>query len=99
MPTELLSDVFRAGPDIAGSDEILAAEKAFAAGVAGMKRAAQCVLALCTGDLPVTGKLVSASWDAWQGEWLQHLDELSQSDVYTLRRIAGRDRKMEWGDV
>ena len=28
----------------------------------------------------------------------QHLDELNASDVYTLRRITGRDRKKEWGD-
>ena len=46
----------------------------------------------------ITGKLISAQWDRWQ-EWPDHLDALNRSDVYTLRRITGRDRGFEWGDV
>jgi 3-oxoacyl-[acyl-carrier protein] reductase len=45
----------------------------------------------------ITGKLISAVWDRWV-DWPSHLDELNQSDVYTLRRITGRDRGMDWGD-
>jgi hypothetical protein len=45
----------------------------------------------------ITAKLISAVWDDWE-HWPEHLDELSSSDVYTLRRIAGRDRNMTWGD-
>ena len=45
----------------------------------------------------ITGKLISAIWDDWE-HWPEHLDELSSSDIYTLRRIAGRDRNMTWGD-
>ena len=45
----------------------------------------------------VTGKLISAVWDDWK-MWSQHLDELNFSDVYTLRRITGRDRGFDWGD-
>jgi len=36
-------------------------------------------------------------WDDWE-HWPDHLDELSSSDAYTLRRIAGRDRGFTWGD-
>lgn len=45
----------------------------------------------------ITGKLISAVWDKWE-EWPSHLEELNKSDVYTLRRIAGRDRGLDWGD-
>jgi hypothetical protein len=41
--------------------------------------------------------LIAAQWDRWE-DWPKHLDELNASDVYTLRRIAGRDRNKPWGD-
>ena len=31
-------------------------------------------------------------------KWPEHLDELKNSDIYTLRRITGRDRGFDWGD-
>ena len=46
----------------------------------------------------ITGKLISAPWDKWK-DWPEHLDELEISDVYSLRRIVGRDRGFDWGDV
>jgi 3-oxoacyl-[acyl-carrier protein] reductase len=46
----------------------------------------------------ITGKLISAEWDNWT-EWPKHLDELINSDLYALRRITGRDRGQEWGDL
>ena len=45
----------------------------------------------------ITGKLISAIWDKWQ-DWNQHLGDLSNSDIYTLRRITGKDREFDWGD-
>lgn len=45
----------------------------------------------------ITGKLISAEWDNWE-EWQSHVPELRDSDVYTLRRITGRDRGKAWGD-
>jgi NAD(P)-dependent dehydrogenase (short-subunit alcohol dehydrogenase family) len=45
----------------------------------------------------ITGKLISAEWDNW-ADWSRHLPELRDSDVYTLRRITGRDRGKAWGD-
>jgi len=45
----------------------------------------------------INGKLVSAEWDNWE-EWTIHASELQNSDVYTLRRITGRDRGKSWGD-
>ncbi|MDR2645914.1 MAG: SDR family oxidoreductase [Holosporaceae bacterium] len=45
----------------------------------------------------ITGRLISAKWDNWK-EWPKHLAELQNSDLYTLRRITGRDRGQTWGD-
>ena len=46
----------------------------------------------------ITGKLISAEWDNW-AEWPNKLDQLNNSDLYTLRRITGRDRGQHWGDL
>jgi 3-oxoacyl-[acyl-carrier protein] reductase len=45
----------------------------------------------------ITGKLISAIWDNWPA-WTDHLGDLRRSDIYTLRRIVGRDRGFEWSD-
>jgi hypothetical protein len=46
----------------------------------------------------ITAKLISALWDNWQN-WPNHLETLAKSDVYSLRRIVGKDRGFNWGDV
>ena len=46
----------------------------------------------------ISGKLISAEWDNWK-EWPAHLKDLSSSDLYTLRRITGRDRGFTWGEL
>lgn len=46
----------------------------------------------------ITGKLISAEWDNWES-WVAHSEELMSSDLYTLRRITGRDRGVVWGDL
>ena len=43
----------------------------------------------------ITGKLISAVWDPWQTLG-SHLADLQSSDVYTLRRIAPKDRGLDW---
>jgi NAD(P)-dependent dehydrogenase (short-subunit alcohol dehydrogenase family) len=59
--------------------------------------AALCVFLGSAESDGITGKLIAAQWDRWE-DWPNHLDELNASDVYTLRRITGRDRNKEWGD-
>jgi NAD(P)-dependent dehydrogenase (short-subunit alcohol dehydrogenase family) len=46
----------------------------------------------------ITGKLISAEWDNWK-EWPKYVESLQSSDMYTLRRITGRDRGISWGDI
>jgi len=44
----------------------------------------------------ITGKLISAVWDPW--EKFHELKSDLDGDIYTLRRIAPRDRGKGWGD-
>ena len=57
-----------------------------------------CDFLLSESSVGISGKLISAEWDNWS-EWPLHLDELRGSDLYTLRRITGRDRGQTWGDI
>ena len=45
----------------------------------------------------IKGKLISALWDDWKN-WTENKQLLQNSDVYTLRRIVGKERGFEWGD-
>lgn len=97
MKTAMLGEVLAKG-NAAGNRELTAASKVFEDGGAPMDRVADLALFLASDAARgITGKLISAVWDDWE-KWPQHLDELSTSDVYTLRRITGRDRRMAWGD-
>lgn len=99
MRTELLEEVITSGAHMAGKHEFEIAERIAAQGGASMDKVAELALFLASdASHMVTGKLVSAVWDNWQ-EWLKHSDEISSSDAYTLRRISGRDRGMDWGDI
>ena len=98
MKTAMLGEVLEKGAKASGEREYDIASKVFAEGGASMDRVADLALFLASdASSGITGKLISAVWDKWE-DWPQHLDELNRSEVYTLRRIAGRDRGMTWGD-
>ena len=43
----------------------------------------------------ITGRLISAVWDAWES-LAERREVLASSDVYTLRRIVPQDRGLAW---
>jgi hypothetical protein len=43
----------------------------------------------------ITGRLLSAVWDDWAG-LVSRKEELSRSDIFTLRRIVPGDRGLKW---
>lgn len=99
MKTSLLEEVVTSGLNVAGRCEFENAKKVFEQGGASLDKVANLALFLASNSSDgISGKLISAVWDNWQ-EWPKYLDQLAGSDVYTLRRIAGRDRGMYWGDV
>jgi 3-oxoacyl-[acyl-carrier protein] reductase len=99
MKTTLLEEVCRAGVNLAGKREFFLASKALSEVENSIDKVSELALFLANETSKgVTGKLISALWDRWQ-VWPEHLIELQSSDIYTLRRITGRDRGMDWGDI
>lgn len=99
MKTDLLREVYGAKKELVGENELLIANRAFTENTNSMDRVSELALFLASEkSLGITGKIISAVWDRWQ-EWPNHLSQLQSSDVYTLRRISGRERGMEWGDM
>lgn len=98
MPSLLLEEVILAGPIKSGEKEYQIALKTLQSESASLERISQLAIFLASNlSEGITGKLISAAWDNWD-EWPQYLKALQDSDVYTLRRIVGRDRGMSWGD-
>jgi NAD(P)-dependent dehydrogenase (short-subunit alcohol dehydrogenase family) len=98
MGTNMLALVAQAGPQVAGEKEFAAAKKALEAGDQTLRTAVELIAFLASQHSDgITGKLISAAWDNWQ-DFPDHLAELRSSDVFTLRRLAGRDRGISWCD-
>lgn len=98
LNTRMLDEVLEAGPEKVGKDFYERSLKQKDSGGAPLGRGAELALFLASAASDgITGKLISAVWDNWE-HWPEHLEELSSSDVYTLRRIVGRDRGCVWGD-
>lgn len=98
MKTALLAELSALGSDIVGENELAGAEKAFRqVGDALPLAVRACQFLASEAASGITGKIVSAVWDDYE-DWPNHLEELANSDLYTLRRITGRDRGTGWGD-
>ena len=94
----MLDEVIEAGPKKVGQAFYDRALQQKESGGAPLDRGADLALFLASAESDgITGKLISSVWDDWE-HWSEHLDNLSSSDVYTLRRIVGRDRGFTWGD-
>ena len=98
LNTRMLDEILEAGPDKVGQAFYERSLKQKESGGSPLSRGADLALFLASSASDgITAKLISAVWDDWEN-WPQHLDDLSASDAYTLRRIAGRDRGFAWGD-
>jgi len=96
--TAMTADVIEAGPTAAGRQEYEQALKLRLAGAAVPDKAiALAVFLASRASDGLTGRLLSAVWDPWE-TLPEHLAELQQSDIYTLRRIVPKDRGLDWGE-
>lgn len=98
MPSKMQEEVI-SNPALKESKDYLVAEKVLSSGDLGSTKFIElCDFLLSDRSQGITGKLISADWDNWT-VWPDHLPELMSSDLYTLRRITGRDRDQNWGDL
>lgn len=98
LNTGMLDQVLSAGPDSVGSGFYERALQQKEQGGIPLERGAELAVFLASAASDgISGRLISAVWDDWAA-WPAHVDELRGSDVYTLRRITGRDRDKRWGD-
>jgi len=98
LNTRLLDEILDAGTEKVGNEFYKKALKQKASGGTSLEYATELSVFLASGlSDGITGKLISAKWDNW-GKFPNHIEELKNSDVYTLRRIIGKERSMNWGD-
>ncbi len=99
LNTRLLDEVLEAGPEKVGRSFYERSVKQKTEGGAPLERGAELAVFLASAQSDgITGKLISAIWDPWK-DFPKHLEELKNSDIYTLRRIIPKDRGMGWGHV
>lgn len=98
LNTRMLDEIMEAGPEKVGIDFYEKSKKQKDNGGAGLVKASELAVFLANNDSNgITGKLISALWDKWQ-EFPGHKNELNSSDIFTLKRIVGRDRNISWSD-
>lgn len=86
--TQLMQEVLKAGPDIAGQAMFDMAQKIAKDGGQDPVHAAKLVGYLMAEDASgITGKLISAIWDPWIG-FKEQAEALRRTEVYTLRRVV-----------
>jgi len=96
LNTRLLDEVLAAGPKRAGEDFYRRALKQKEEGGSPLERGvALCTFLLSDQSNGITGRLLSAVWDAWR-LLPQRRALLENTDIYTLRRIVPKDRNFDW---
>lgn len=98
LNTRLLDEVLEAGPEKVGKSFYERALKQRAEGGVPLERGAELAVFLASAASDgLTGKLISAVWDPWE-QFPEHMVDLQNTDVYTLRRIVPKDRDQTWDE-
>jgi len=91
LETDMYDEIIKAGPNVVGKefyDMIVSKEKTpLSVGV-------DLCYWLATLNKKISGKLISAVWDP--KNLCDYIDDLNNSDIYTLRRIVPEDRNKNW---
>ena len=96
LNTRLLDQILQAGPECVGQAFYERSLKQRDQGGAGFERGAALTAFLASAASDgITGRLLSAVWDDWAGLPARQ-EQLSKSDIYTLRRIVPEDRGQKW---
>ena len=100
LNTRLLGEILEEGAENVGKEYYKKALKQKKDGGDSLKNAAElCTYFASERSDGLTGKLISARWDKWRDDIPNYIEEIKNSDIYTLRRILPKDRNKKWGDV
>jgi 3-oxoacyl-[acyl-carrier protein] reductase len=92
LNTDMLREVLAAGPGRVGPEYERALRRDKDGGDPPEQAAALVAFLLSDLSAPITGRLLSAVWDPWR---TLHLDDLRDTDLYTLRRVAPTSGRKE----
>jgi len=96
LPTPMTAQILGAGPDVSSRQEHASAERISKLGREAFEPICGLIRYLLSGRSDgISGKLISAQWDNWP-TLHSHIDDLTRSDVFTLRRITPKDRGLNW---
>jgi NAD(P)-dependent dehydrogenase (short-subunit alcohol dehydrogenase family) len=96
LNTRMLDETLEAGPDRIGAEQFAQVLKQQETGGNSIHVAADLCVYLGSADSDgITGKLISAAWDPWRSLH-DYREQLSVTDIYTLRRIRPEDRNSVW---
>jgi NAD(P)-dependent dehydrogenase (short-subunit alcohol dehydrogenase family) len=97
LNTRMLDEFIAAGPERIGpAFHESSLRRKLDGGVPLEKGAALAVFLGSSASDGITGKLISAVWDPWE-RLAERIEDLRDTDVYTLRRIVPQDRDLGWG--
>lgn len=99
LNTRLLEEILQAGPEKVGKlfyEQSL--KQQLQGGTPLGVGASLCTFLASPASDGITGKLISAVWDPWKN-LSDYIDELKNSDIYTLRRIVPKDRGKNWDEI
>lgn len=93
--TRLLDQVLEAG-EAAGKDFLAKSVRQKQEGGTPPEKAAELSIFLASSKSDgLSGRLISAVWDNWL-DVPKHQDEITSSDIFTMRRIMPKDRGYDW---
>ena len=96
LQTRLVEQVLAAGPAKVGAAFFAKNKKWAEDGATPLALGAGLCTYLASAESDgITGKLISAQWDAW-AQLHEHRAQLADSDIYCLRRIVPEDRGMKF---
>jgi NAD(P)-dependent dehydrogenase (short-subunit alcohol dehydrogenase family) len=96
LNTRMLDEVLAAGPGKVGEAFYRKSLEQKQGGAAPLEKGAALAVFLASAASDgITGRLISAVWDPWEG-LPGRREELAATDIYTLRRIVPGDRGKTW---
>lgn len=96
LNTRMLQEIIEAGPEKVGERFYNASLKQRDSGGTPLEKGAGLCLYLASDESNgLTGKLISAVWDPWP-QFQDYREDLTNTDVFTLRRIVPAERGLAW---